>query len=198
MDIKDAILQRRTCYNLSPVSPISDKEIEEILNFVVLNTPSPFNSQSTRLVLLLGAKHTQLWNIVKDCLRKIVPADAFAATEDKINSSFSSGYGTVLFYEDQKVVEGMQQRFASYKDYFPQWSEHTNAMHQFAIWTLLKEAGMGASLQHYNPIINKELCAAFGISPDWRLIAQMPFGTPTQPAGPKQFQDLASRIKVIK
>jgi predicted oxidoreductase (fatty acid repression mutant protein) len=98
--IKEALLQRRTNYALSNGSPISDEDIEEIVKTAVLHVPSAFNSQSTRIVLLLGENHRKLWEITKDILRKIVPAAAFAQTEAKINGAFESGHGTILYYED--------------------------------------------------------------------------------------------------
>lgn len=197
-DIKKAIENRRTYYSINNASPISAEEIKEIIDFAVLNVPSAFNSQSTRVVLLLGEHHKKLWNIVKRTLKKLVPAEAFAATESKIDNAFAAGYGTILYYEDESVVEGLQKAFPSYKDNFPIWSQHTSAMHQFTIWTLLEDAGFGASLQHYNPIIDEEVARTFAINPKWKLIAQMPFGTPTSEPSPKEFQSLEDRVKVFK
>ena len=68
---KEALLHRRSYYALSNKSLVSDEEIENIVKFAVKNIPSAFNSQSTRMVLLLGVQHVKLWNIVKDTLRKI-------------------------------------------------------------------------------------------------------------------------------
>ena len=90
---KEALSHRRSYYALSNKSLVSDEEIENIVKFAVKNIPSAFNSQSTRIVLLLGEQHVKLWNIVKDTLRKIVPAEAFKTTENKIDKSFASGYG---------------------------------------------------------------------------------------------------------
>lgn len=196
--IKEALLQRRTNYALSNGSPISDEDIEEIVKTAVLHVPSAFNSQSTRIVLLLGENHRKLWEITKDILRKIVPAAAFAQTEAKINGAFESGHGTILYYEDQAVVRGLQTQFAAYKDNFPIWSQHTSAMHQFAIWTMLTDAEFGVNLQHYNPLIDEEVAKAFDINPDWKLIAEMPFGVALQGPGEKQFAPLEDRLKVFK
>lgn len=102
----EALKQRRTYYSITNQSPISDQEIECIVNMTVRHVPSAFNSQSTRVVLLLGESHKKLWQIVKDALKRIVPAEAFVKTEEKIDHSFACGYGTVLFFEDQKVVKG--------------------------------------------------------------------------------------------
>ena len=69
----EALKQRRTYYSITNQSPISDQEIECIVNMTVRHVPSAFNSQSTRVVLLLGESHKKLWQIVKDALKKIVP-----------------------------------------------------------------------------------------------------------------------------
>ena len=96
----DALKNRRTYYSITNQSPVSTQKIEDIVNFAITHVPSAFNSQSTRAVLLLGENHKKLWQIVKDTLRKLVPAESFKATEDKIDGSFACGYGTVLFFED--------------------------------------------------------------------------------------------------
>lgn len=197
-DLKEAIKHRRTYYSISNESKVSDKEIQEIIDFAVTNVPSAFNSQSTRVVLLLGANHKILWNIVKETLRKIVPIDAFTVTEKKIDGSFASGYGTVLFFEDQDVVKGLQESFPGYKDNFPKWSQQTSAMHQYVIWTMLEGVGFGASLQHYNPLIDAEVKKIWNLPDSWELIAQMPFGVPTKEPGEKEFKPLEDRVKVFK
>ena len=43
---------------------------------------------------------------------------------------------------------------------------------------MLEDAGMGASLQHYNPLIDDEVRKAWNLPGDWKLVAQMPFGVP--------------------
>lgn len=197
-NFKEAIKNRRTHYAISNSSPISDNEIKEIVDFAVMHVPSAFNSQSTRVVLLLGDNHKKLWNITKEALRKIVSADAFGATESKIDNAFASGYGTVLFYEDSEVVEKLQKAFPAYADNFPVWSQHTSGMHQFAIWTMLEDAGFGASLQHYNPLIDEVVAKQWNINPHWKLIAEMPFGLPTQKPGEKVFSPLSERVLLFK
>jgi len=120
------------------------------------------------------------------------------ATEAKIDNAFAAGYGTVLYYEDESVVEGLQNAFPLYSENFPKWPQHTSAMHQFTIWTTLEQAGFGASLQHYNPIIDEEIAKTWNINPKWKLIAQMPFGVPTSEPVPKEFQALENRVVVFK
>ncbi|MDW8803087.1 nitroreductase family protein [Clostridium sp. A1-XYC3] len=196
-DFLTAVADRRTFYGISKEAMVSDDRIKEIIDHAVKHTPSAFNSQSARVVLLLGNHHDKLWDITKEALRKIVPADKFSSTEEKINS-FKNGYGTVLFFEDTSVVESLQKQFALYKDNFPVWSEQASGMHQFVIWTALEVEGFGASLQHYNELIETDVKKEWSIPNNWKLIAQMPFGKPTAGPGEKQFQPLENRVKVFK
>ena len=98
-NLKEALKHRRSYYAIDNQTTIPDAEIEEILDFAALHTPSAFNSQSTRMVLLLREQHRRLWDIVRNTLKKTIPAAAYASTEAKINKSFAAGYGTVLFFE---------------------------------------------------------------------------------------------------
>ncbi len=194
----DAIANRRSCYAISKERVTSDERTEEIVSEAVKHVPSAFNSQSARVVILLGEQHDRLWDITKAELKKIVPADAFQATEEKINGSFRSGYGSILYFEDMTVVEGFQQKFQAYQDNFPIWSNQSSGMLQFAIWTGLEVEGWGATLQHYNPVIDEAVKAAWDIPANWKLIAQMPFGKPVSAPAPKEFQPLEERIKLYK
>ena len=191
---KDAIKSRRTFYQIDNKSTLSEKELLDLIRFAVEYVPSAFNSQTTRVVLLTGEAHQKLWNIVKNTLRKRISAEAFAKTEQKIDGSFSCGYGTILYFEDMSVVHALQEQFPTYKDNFPIWAEQTDAMHQLAVWTMLEDAGMGASLQHYNPLIDDEVRRVWNLSDDWKLIAQMPFGVPVAQPGFKEVMSLDERV----
>lgn len=195
-DFLKAVEERRTYYGISKESVVSDNRIKEIVEHAMKYTPSAFNSQSPRIILLLAKQHDKLWELTKENLKKIVSPDQFGDTELKINS-FKNGYGTVLFFEDNSVIESLQKQYALYKDNFPKWSEHTSGMHQFVIWTALEIEGFGASLQHYNEIIEKDIKNMWNIPNNWKLIAQMPFGKPTEVPGEKQFLPLEDRFKIF-
>lgn len=197
-DFYSAMRHRRSIYSISDEPVLSDNRIQEIIYEAVKHTPSAFNSQSTRIVLLLKEQHHKLWDLTKETLRRIAKDEAaFESTAQKM-AGFRGGYGTVLFFEDQSVVEHLQAQFASYKDNFPIWSQHTSGMHQYVIWTALEMEGLGASLQHYNPLIDDQVKQEWNLSDSWKLIAQLPFGKPTAPAGEKQFQPLEERVKIFK
>lgn len=182
----ESIKKRRTQYNLGKKLPITASETEALIKEAVRLTPSAFNSQTSRVVILFGAPSDALWAIVMDALRKIVPAEAIAQTQAKIDG-FAAGAGTVLFFEDQSVVRDLQSQFPLYADNFPVWSEQAGGMAQFAVWTTLANANIGASLQHYNPLIDAAVAKAWDIPAEWKLRAQMPFGSNEQPFPEKSF-----------
>ncbi|AKA68978.1 nitroreductase family protein [Clostridium scatologenes] len=192
-----AVADRRTFYGISKEVVTSDERIKEIIEYAVKHAPSAFNSQSARVVLLLGKHHDRLWDITKEALRRIVPADKFSSTENKINS-FQNGYGTVLFFEDNSVIEGLQEKFPAYKNNFPIWSQQSSGINQYIIWTSLEIEGFGVSLQHYNELIEEDIKKEWSIQNNWKLIGQMPFGKPTAQPDDKQFEPLENRVKVFK
>jgi len=196
-DFYVALQERRSVYGISKEKVASDERIQEIIETAVKHTPSAFNSQSARVLVVLGQHQNKLWDITKEALKKIVPADKFSPTEEKINS-FQSGYGTVLFFEDQSVIEQLQSNYALYKDNFPIWSAHSSGMLQLVIWTALEAEGFGASLQHYSPLIETEVSQQWNIPTTWKLIAQLPFGKPTIVPGEKEFKPLEERVKFFK
>ena len=196
-NFKLAYENRRSIYAIGKESRVSKEEISSIVNHAVQYVPSAFNSQSSRVVVLLGENHDKLWNITRETLRKMIPEGSFASTNEKMDA-FQNGYGTLLFFEDQAVVEGLQEQFALYKDNFPIWSLQSSGMLQFTIWVSLEEAGLGASLQHYNPLIDDLVKAQWNLPDKWKLLAQMPFGNPKETPSEKEFSPLESRVKVFE
>ena len=196
MSFLDQIKQRRTIYAIGKNVTLENSKIESVIQEAVKQSPSSFNSQTSRVVTLFGQSHDKFWDIVLETLRKIVPAAAFEGTSGKI-ASFKAGHATVLFYEDQDVVKLLQEQFALYADNFPVWSEHSTAIAQFAVWTALAEHNIGASLQHYNPIVDEEVASTFDIPANWKLRAQLVLGSIEAGAGEKTYIDDAVRFKTF-
>lgn len=191
-----AIEKRRSIYAIGTGKPVSENRVREIVEFAATHVPSAFNSQSARVVILFGKESGKFWEMVKDALRKIVPAEQFQKTEDKIDG-FNAGWGTVLFFEDQAVVKQLMNDFSLYADNFPVWSNQSNGMLQFAVWTALQSEGLGSSLQHYNELVEEDVKKEWKLDPSWKLLAQMPFGSVEAPAGEKSFNPIEDRVKVF-
>ncbi|MEH7894367.1 nitroreductase family protein [Bacillus thuringiensis] len=196
-DFYSAIEDRRSIYAISKEQVVSDEKIQEVIYHAVKHTPSAFNSQTARLVVLFGEAHDKLWDITTETLRKVVGDGDFSGTQQKMDS-FKAGYGTVLFFEDEAIVKSLQEKFAAYAENFPIWSHQASGMHQLVVWTGLEAEGLGASLQHYNPLIDDEVKQEWNVPANWKLIAQMPFGNPTAAPGEKEFQPLEERVKFHK
>lgn len=191
-----AFENRRSIYALNNTLPVSKQAVVDMVEHAILHTPSAFNSQTTRIIILFGDEHKRLWDIAENNLREIVGDGNFSSTEQKMDS-FRAGAGTVLLFEDQDDIKKLQEQFALYADSFPVWAEHTNAMHQYVIWTTLSEIGIGANLQHYTPVFEQDITQAFNVPSNWSLIAQIPFGGISAPAGDKDFKPISERLQVL-
>ena len=94
------VKSRRTYYGLKAESPISDDAIEKIVQDSVLHVPSSFNTQTSRVVLLLKEEHQKVWDIAINAMEGLVaagvlPKEAFeSSTKPKLNA-FRAAYGTV-------------------------------------------------------------------------------------------------------
>jgi predicted oxidoreductase (fatty acid repression mutant protein) len=192
-----AIGNRRTYYSIGKGSPVSDERIRQMIAGTIVSVPSAFNSQSARAVVLFGTAHEKVWDITLEALRRIVPADAFSRTAEKI-ASFAAGHGTVLYFDDTTVTDRFAEQFAAYRGNFANWAQQANGMLQFAVWTALEQEGLGASLQHYNPLIDGEVKKYFGLPETWKLIAEMPFGEPTGKPGDKKIQPADERMRIFE
>lgn len=96
MTFNDAMEERRSIYNLKESISISDDELEAIIAHAVKHVPSSFNSQSTRIVLLLNDNNNKFWDNTKAILKEVMGEDRdFNPTEQKINN-FKHSYGTIL------------------------------------------------------------------------------------------------------
>ncbi|MGP5338739.1 nitroreductase family protein [Psychrobacter maritimus] len=194
--LQQAFDERRSVYALGNELPVEPQAIVNMAERVLLHTPSAFNSQSSRLVVLFGAEHQQLWDIAEEKLRAAVGDGDFSGSKQKLDG-FRAAAGTVLFYEDKNVTQSLQEQFALYADRFPVWAQQTSAMHQYAMWTELRTLNVGANLQHYNPLVDEDAAKAFAIPDSWELVAQMPFGNIVEPAGEKTYQPVNERMKVL-
>ena len=202
MEFRDAVSARRSEYMLDSQGVDVDAVVS-VLRGIAGKVPSSFNAQSARMFVLAGEDHRRFWGIVEDVLtersrdperfRGIVEdvltersrdPERFRGTQAKL-AGFSVAAGTILFYEVDAKTEELMEEHPSYRDLFPQWAEHGNAMMQFAFWTAIADMGLGANIQHYNPIVDARVAEEFGIPDGYRLIAQMVFGRVVTPAGPK-------------
>ncbi|ARW50792.1 nitroreductase family protein [Levilactobacillus brevis] len=194
----DLAKKRRSIYALGRNVKLSTDELTDLIKTNMKQAPTPFNNQTTRAVILFGDSHEKLWDIVINRLKQEVPDEAaFARTAAKINN-FKAAFGTILFYTETKTVKEFEDNFPLYADNFQDWSEQAQGNAQYSVWTSLAENGLGANLQHYNPLIDDEVRAAFNIPASWRLRAEMDFGSIEAPADDKEYMADDDRFLVFK
>lgn len=130
---------RRSYYQLSNESPVSDARIQEIVGHAISHVPSAFNSQTTRVVVLLKSEHEKLWDAATEIYKASLSEEQFKRAEQRF-IVFRAAYGTVprkmerdvnrttmtdwlvtqiLFYEDTSTVREFQEKFKIYEDKFP-------------------------------------------------------------------------------
>ncbi len=196
MSFTELQTKRRSIYALGRQVTQTPEALYDLVKSAVKQSPTSFNNQSVRAVVLMGDAHEKLWDMTAQRLQQEVPDEAaYQQTLAKINHAFKAGFGTVLFYTDTDVVKMYEEQIPLYAENFYDWSEQGHGMAEYATWLALTEAGLGASLQHYNPLIDEAVAAAFDIPDNWRLRAQMPFGSIEAAASEKDMMSDAERFK---
>jgi len=197
MDFFQVLQTRRSIYAIGDQAMVPYERLLEVLKVVIEATPSAFNSQSQRMVLLRGDAHLRFWQIVIEALRTTVSEKQRLRTERKI-AAFAAGYGTLLFFDDQEVTNNLKRQFPQYQDNFGIWYQQHAGMLQINIWNALADLGYGASLQHYNELIEPLVQQTFKIPNTWQLLAQMPFGNIVESALKKDIMPFEKRFKIIE
>ncbi|QWT17951.1 nitroreductase family protein [Collinsella sp. zg1085] len=196
MTYQDIINKRRSVYALNHQLPVSEDEVLTRIKDALVASPSAFNMQSAHALILLGEQHKTLWNdIVTKTLQAIVPAENFEPTQQKMNM-FAAAYGTVLFFEDDEVVSNMKEQFATYADAFDTFAAHGQGIAHVNVWNSLAEVGVGANLQHYNPIIDDAVRERWSVPANWQLKAQLVFGGIEGAPGTQERMSADERIRI--
>ena len=190
MGIQESLAKRRTYYNINKELPVAEADVIALVENTTELVPDAFNMKSARVIVATKEKQDALWDAIYDAFGGKV-------AREKIDS-FKAGYGTLLYFYDEDVVKGLQEQFPLYAPNFPIWAQQANGMLQISIWTALRELNIGANLQHYNPLIDDEVKKLTGVPKEWQLIAQMPFGHPTEPPKPIVKVPIEERVKVLQ
>lgn len=190
MKILKSLKKRRSHYDINKDIPVKEEKVFDFIEKATELVPDAYNMKSSRLVVVTGAKQDELWdNIDKVFEGKIA--------REKIES-FRNGYGTILYFYDNAIVKELQEKFPPYADNFPKWANQSAGMLQLSIWSGLKELDIGASLQHYNPVIDDMVKEMFDLPDSWVLNAQMPFGGIGSHPDAKPAEDISLRVKYAK
>lgn len=197
-DYIETIKKRRSIYALGKNVADNNEDIAQLIQSAIKESPSSFNNQTVRATILFGESSDKLWEIVAGRLKSEVPdEESYKATRQKVDS-FKAGVGTILFFTDDDIVQQYQEQLSLYAENFPIWADQANGMAQINVWQALAANDIGASLQHYNPLIDDDVHTAFDIPQSWNLRGQMPFGSIEAPAGTKEYMTDDARFKIFK
>ena len=194
---QEAVTNRRSIYKLGRNIPVLQSQIMATIERMTKDIPSPFNMQSSRVVVTMLDHHENVWDITKSALKKNISEEDFAAVEERING-FEAAYGTILFYEESDTIYEMQKKYPAYADNFPIWAAQSNGMLQFAIWTALEDLGLGVNIQHYNLLIDEDIKKIFNLPGSWDLVAQMVFGEVLEMPAPIEKLSTGERVKIFR
>lgn len=194
---QDSLSRRRSIYALGHTRIVTDFCLEDTLKDCLKNCPTPFNAQSAKLVLLLNKNHLDFWNLVLQKVTAAAPIGKKESVKQKINS-FAVAYGTILFFEDLSVLEQLQKDFPLYQKNMHDWTYEANGMLQYMIWQALAENEIGASLQHYNELIEDDVKKMLSLPDNWKILAQMPFGSIEKTPAEKTFLPLENRLMIFR
>lgn len=189
MNYLDTMKKRRSIYAFDETK-MGNEEIKNLVGEVIRLTPDAFSMQSQKIVLLLDDKSVDFWKKVNQTFDNSI-------NEEK-QAGFEAAKGTILYFTDQQIVGKMMEQFPLYAENFPRWADHSNGMLQINMWNALAEQGLGASIQHYNPVIDQWVKEDYEIPDEWTLIAQMPFGTPGVRPDEKEFPPLDTMMKIFE
>ena len=190
MSLESSIKLRRSYYNINKSLPVDENKVIELIKNITELVPDAFNMKSARVVVALGEKQNKLWETIYDAFGGKV-------SMEKING-FKAAAGTILYFYDENIVKGLQEKFPLYAENFPIWANQANGMLQFSIWSALREENIGANLQHYNPVIDSAVKKLFNLPENWKLIAQMPFGGIVEEPAPKDKENIDERVMIVK
>ena len=173
--------------------------VRKLLEDILLYTPTGFNSQPVRMVLLTGKKHVEHWDIIAGMLIRKIGEERYKKSNayHRIEEVAKGAVGTVLFFDDPEVTERMMRENPRYKDNFPAWAHQAQGSHQFMTWLGLRALGYGANLQHYIGMEDHLVKEHVGVPESWNFIAHMMFGSINEPALPKGKNPIETMLKVF-
>ena len=184
--ILSAIRKRRSRYALRKEITMSRAELKQLIENIIITMPSQSNSQTARLMILFGEEHDRFWDKTLEVIKSnMSKPENFPKSENKVKTGFKGGYATILFFEDQVILDALEKKRPKYAVNVQPWSLQSAGMLQFAI---------GASLQHYQELIEDWTKEEWNITKEWRLLAQMPIGIAYDELPEKYSMPVAERV----
>jgi len=173
----DSVAASGEASTLSSVLPnnMSTMELTALIKQVVSLTPTCYNCQGSRLVILYGTYHEEFWrrmmNVTEsgDVERRAVECNVIPAS------------GTIVLLEDEMSMKVMQKLYPLYASAFPLFAERSSAMAEVGLAVALTQKGIGTISRHYRVDVAAVLDENADIPSSWKMKAQIAFGTSVTP-----------------
>ncbi|KAL1413837.1 hypothetical protein Q8F55_001621 [Vanrija albida] len=194
--------ERHSYYSIKGTSTLTDDELITILKESVNNSPTPFNNQSTRGLLILGQKNKDMWEAIWTAHKTTLQSEEHARkARIKFEAAYLGGYGTYVFFDDQNVVDGMVKAMPNLDKAFPAWVGNAAGILHYIVWTALECAGMGANLQHFpqlSPVTGPALKDFLKTPDNWVCSAMIPFGEINGAPPERTYLPIDDKVLVIQ
>ena len=135
--------------------------------------------------------------MVWDNLKEIAPEDKIESAQKRLEG-FAAAYGTILYFEDVNELARLKKEYPLYAHNMHDWTMQANGILQYMIWQTLSENGEGASLQHYNELVDQQVNSWLNLPNHWKIVAQMPWGSIEKEPAEKTCLPLEPRVKIFK
>ncbi|MBC7240929.1 MAG: nitroreductase family protein [Anaerolineae bacterium] len=171
----DLVHRRRSVRQVLPAA-ISDETIERILE-IARWTPSSYNSQPWHIVVV-RERLAELWDVIEAAGRQARAGRPVEKFLERLNGY--RGASAVFFVFLDRAIVDEQLRITTYApaERVESWARESLGMLQYAIWLAVVDAGLAASLHHFDSE-EEAICRFLEIPyPRFRLMGTMPVGLP--------------------
>ncbi|KAK7194248.1 hypothetical protein NESM_000339600 [Novymonas esmeraldas] len=172
VDYVDALAAVKLARQLTSVLPqhVTRDYLTTVVQRAVALTPSSFNSQSTRVVVLHGRMHRLFWQ------RLIGHTVHLAKEAALLTDQVVPAACTVILCEDMDVVRRMQATFPKYASLLPGHAEQASAMCELSVVSALGCDGVATLSRHHRIDLHENFHEVFTVPPSWEMRAQIACG----------------------
>lgn len=177
--VTDLLAQRRSIRRLAGgvLSPDTIARLQD----AVVRTPSAFGVTPWQIVIL-HEQRDLFWDEVAAAFRAGLEGDRLQRYLDRLDG-FRAGAGVILIYEDLAARPALHQNWGLSEQTAHDFVHQGLGMLQLAIWLVLTEEGLAASLQHWDWLIQDRLATLLDLPTErYQLISVLPIGEPAEPA----------------
>lgn len=155
---------------------LSADDVTKLIQQVVAITPTCYNCQGSRVIILYGEEHTRFW-------QRLMKLKVDTAEERRfLEESVVPAAGTVVLLEDDLSVKVMQKMYPSFAMAFPYFAEHSSGMVELSLTVGLAQKEIGTIIRHYRTDPAEVLEADSDVPETWKMKAQIAFGLKTAPS----------------